>query len=172
MGASPLSAPYRPAMGGGRIAADVRPFCALCTSVIKGHMKGPASGGTDGASTGGRLRDFCLISGDGANGTKYDMGLSKRKIKLDRQLEFDEEWRVHDLRRTCRSGLSRLEVGREIAEYVIGHTATGLVRVYNKYELLPERRDALQRWADWVREVVGPSEPGKVVIGARRQLAS
>ncbi len=64
---------------------------------------------------------------------------------------------------TCRSGLSRLEVGREIAEYVIGHTATGLVRVYNKYEFLPERRDALQQWADWVREVVGPSEPGKVV---------
>ncbi len=47
-------------------------------------MKGPASGGTDGASTGGRLRDICLISGDGANGTRYDMGLSKRKIKLDR----------------------------------------------------------------------------------------
>ncbi len=41
------------------------------------RMKGPAGGGADGASTGGRLRDFCLISEGGAQGTRYDMGLSR-----------------------------------------------------------------------------------------------
>ncbi len=62
MGVGLLSAPYRPAMGGSRIAAEVRPFCAPCTSVIMRHRKGPADE-RDGASTGGRLRDFCLIWG-------------------------------------------------------------------------------------------------------------
>jgi len=56
-------------------------------------------------------------------------------------------WRVHDLRRTVRTGLSRLGVAADIAERVLGHVIPGVRAVYDRHEYLPEKRAALDRWA-------------------------
>lgn len=56
-------------------------------------------------------------------------------------------WRVHDLRRTVRTNLSRLGVASDIAERVLGHVIPGVRRVYDRYEYVNEKRDALERWA-------------------------
>ncbi|MDQ5945452.1 MAG: hypothetical protein QG619_874 [Pseudomonadota bacterium] len=58
---------------------------------------------------------------------------------------------AHDLRRTMRTGLVRLGISTELAERVIGHKPrSALVRTYDLYDRLPERRRAL---IDWDREV-------------------
>lgn len=57
---------------------------------------------------------------------------------------------IHDLRRTGRTGLSRLGTDNETAELVIGHLPGGMERVYNLYERIDERRAALAKWADLV----------------------
>ncbi len=49
------------------------------------------------------------------------------------------------------------------AERTINHAPRGLVAVYDQYAYLPERREALQAWADSLSGIIGPSEPGKVV---------
>ena len=71
-------------------------------------------------------------------------------------------WRLHDLRRTLRTGLAQLGVFHEVAEMTIGHTLPGLVQTYNRHAYADERRAALQRWADHVAGIV-KADPGKVV---------
>jgi len=59
-------------------------------------------------------------------------------------------WRLHDLRRTMRTGLTRLGVIDEIAELCIGHKREKLVRTYSVEDRLDEQAVAFTRWADKV----------------------
>ena len=56
----------------------------------------------------------------------------------------------HDLRRTCRSGLSALGVPPHIAERCLNHSLGRIADIYDRHDYLEERREALQRWADQV----------------------
>ena len=62
-------------------------------------------------------------------------------------------WVNHDLRRTMRTGLSRLRVDRDIREAVLAHTRPGVEGVYDRHDYLDEKRDALERWASYVRNL-------------------
>jgi integrase len=81
--------------------------------------------------------------------------ISIPKMHLDRVLAGMTHWRTHDLRRTCRTGLSMLGVKPHVAELVIGHALPRIVAVYDRYGYLAEKRDALDRWAAHVLHVVG-----------------
>jgi integrase len=61
---------------------------------------------------------------------------------------------LHDLRRTVRTGLSRLGVDGETAEMVIGHLPQGISRVYNLHDRLEEKRAALSAWARHVQSIL------------------
>ncbi len=98
-----------------------------------------------------------------SGGMKPIVGFSKYKKRLDREARLDQPFRIHDLRRTMRSGLSRLGVDQVVAERTINHAPRGLAAVYDQWAYLPERREALQRWGERLSGIVGPSEPGKVV---------
>jgi integrase len=65
-----------------------------------------------------------------------------------------QRWRLHDLRVTVRSNLSRLGFRDEVCEAVIGHTPAHIKRTYNKHRFIEERREALQAWAEHVMGVV------------------
>ena len=58
-----------------------------------------------------------------------------------------ERFSLHDLRRTCRTGLARLGVRPDIAERVLNHSPGRLIQVYDVYTYVDERRDALDKWA-------------------------
>ena len=60
---------------------------------------------------------------------------------------------LHDLRRTCRTGLSRVGVRPDIAERVLNHSPGRLVATYDVHEHLEERRAALERWAAHVQSL-------------------
>jgi integrase len=68
-----------------------------------------------------------------------------------------ENFTLHDLRRTCRTGLARLGVAPHIAERVLSHSQPGVVGVYDRYQYLKEKRDALEQWAGHV-EGLKPKE--------------
>jgi integrase len=91
--------------------------------------------------------------------------LSVPKIALDRALSDMPRWRIHDLRRTCRTGMGKLGVPQHVAELVIGHTLPGIIAVYDRYSYLAEKRDALNRWAAHVLQAVGeaPTTSAEVV---------
>ena len=65
-------------------------------------------------------------------------------------------WRIHDLRRTCRTGLAALNVPEIVSEKVLNHQKKSLAAVYNRHEYSNEKRDALNRWAQHVMDIVVP----------------
>jgi integrase len=72
-------------------------------------------------------------------------------------------WVNHDLRRTLRTGLSKLRIDRDIREAVLAHTRRGVEGVYDRHDYFDEKRDALERWAAYVRNLATPSVSTNVV---------
>lgn len=76
----------------------------------------------------------------------------------------------HDLRRTCRSGLSALGVPPHIAERCLNHSLGRIADIYDRHDYLEDRREALQRWADRVDEYVGWHMPTTTIYSMERAL--
>jgi hypothetical protein len=74
----------------------------------------------------------------------------------------DEHQRLHDLRRTFVTGLDDLGIRPDLIELAVNHRSGvrgHIAGVYNRSEPLPERKAALETWANLIeRLVVGNSE--------------
>jgi integrase len=55
------------------------------------------------------------------------------------------DFQLHDLRRTCRTLMSRLGIAEDIAELAIGHQRADLVARYNKAAAWPARVEAFEK---------------------------
>ena len=64
----------------------------------------------------------------------------------------------HDFRRTLRTHLEDLGVQPYVAEKCLNHSLGRIERTYNRNELLEQRRDALQKWTDYVYSLVTPAD--------------
>jgi len=62
-------------------------------------------------------------------------------------------FRAHDLRRTCRTYLSRLGIDQFVGERVLNHKRKGIEGVYDLYDFLPQKRDALEKWAAYLARI-------------------
>jgi integrase len=63
-------------------------------------------------------------------------------------------WRLHDLRRTARSLMSRAGVQSEHAERVLGHAIGGVEGIYNRHTYDVEKADALKKLAALIEQIV------------------
>jgi integrase len=81
-----------------------------------------------------------------SSGMRPVSGFSKMKVVLDKAAKLTD-WRLHDLRRTGRSEMARLKVDDVVAERILNHVPRGLIKVYNRYQYLDEKREALNLWA-------------------------
>jgi integrase len=80
----------------------------------------------------------------GKGGVPLSRG-GNHKAAIDKLAATLAPWRVHDLRRTSRSLMSRAGVQPDTAERVLGHAIPGIRGVYDRYEFLAEKRDILER---------------------------
>ena len=55
-------------------------------------------------------------------------------------------WQIRDLRRTFRSYMARLKVPREVCEVLINHAPPVLDEIYDRYDRLEEKREALAKY--------------------------
>jgi integrase len=104
-------------------------------------------------------------------GTKPFQEFSRAKRVLD-QRSGVTGWRLHDLRRTCVSGMARLGVAPHVADKILNHqagTISGVAAVYQRHEFLAERREALKRWGDHVAQIV--AQPSRERRGEFRRVA-
>jgi integrase len=102
-------------------------------------------------------------------GTKPFQEFSRAKRRLD-QLSEVTGWRLHDLRRTCVSGMARLGVAPHVADKILNHqagTISGVAAVYQRHDFLAERKEALERWATHLARVVAKAS-GEFPVGLRR----
>jgi integrase len=91
------------------------------------------------------------------NGTTAVSGFSKVKKRLD-IISGVSDWRYHDLRRSFAThSTERLSISPVIADKILNH-ATGQVRgvaaIYQHGEYLEDRRAALQKWGNFIQELV------------------
>jgi integrase len=77
-----------------------------------------------------------------------------------------QPWTNHDIRRTVRSGLSRLKMTEEAREAVLAHVRPGIKGTYDLYDYFDEKREALELWAARVREISTPGPDNVVRLSA------
>jgi integrase len=94
-----------------------------------------------------------------ADGTKPISAFGWAKQQLDKHTNEMVAWRLHDLRRSCATGMARLGVPRFIIARVLAHTDREITGTYDRYEYLTEKRAALEKWA---AHVVGLLQPQPV----------
>jgi integrase len=74
-------------------------------------------------------------------------------------------WVLHDLRRSCASGLQRLGIRGEVIERALNHVSgsfKGVAGTYQRDPMTDEVRTALERWALHVEELIS-GKPAKVI---------
>ena len=71
---------------------------------------------------------------------------------------------VHDLRRTAATQMASIGIDTLVVSAILNHTPQGVTqRVYERYSRDREKRQALDRWALYVRSIVGGKPAEKVV---------
>jgi integrase len=86
---------------------------------------------------------------------------SSLKAELDIQAGQVAPWRLHDIRHTVRSLLSRVTTP-DIAELCIGHALKGMRKVYDHHLYREEQKAAFQALATLIAEIVeGSGSPGE-----------
>jgi integrase len=90
-----------------------------------------------------------------------DGSWGKLKQELDKRSGV-AGWQVRDLRRTFRSMLARFKVPREIAEIALNHvTGAGrndLDEIYDRYDYLEEKKDALARLESHLMQLIAQQD--------------
>ena len=103
---------------------------------------------------------FVFSCGDGPL-TSY----SRPKMLLDAASGVTG-WRLHDLRRTARSLMSRAGVNADIAERCLGHVVGGVRGVYDRHQYQAEMLAAYEALAAQVERIVDP-QPNVVAMPQR-----
>lgn len=91
-------------------------------------------------------------------------GWSKMRARLNEAVtealdnREPERWTLHDLRRTTATRMAEdLKIAPNVIDKILNHS-TGVVKgvaaIYNRAELLQERRAALEAWSRYVNELV------------------
>jgi integrase len=114
-----------------------------------------------------RTHDWVFPSTTGTPFTGY----AKPKAALDATItaanggEQLPNWTLHDLRRTAGTLMTRAGVRPDIAERVLGHAQGTIEAVYDRHSYVDEKRDALERLAAFVEQIVNP--PAENVVALR-----
>ncbi len=115
---------------------------------------------------GGPRKEGFVFSNDG--GKRAFSGFSKAKVAFDAAIDALRKeqgrsemphWQYHDLRRTARTLLSRAGVNQDICDRVTAHTKPGIRKVYDHWDFLPEKREALEKLAKLIGEILSKGRP-------------
>ena len=92
--------------------------------------------------------------------------LNPNKAKARIQKESGVSFRIHDIRRSVATHLARIGIRSETVSAILGHAvgASAATRIYERYERLPEKRAALERWAGELGAIVsGDAQTARVL---------
>jgi len=90
-------------------------------------------------------------------------GWAKSKTRLDKAVALKDEWRLHDLRRTVRTGLGKLGVQPHVAEAALNHLPPKLIRTYDRNTYASEKKAALDLWASHLKVAIAQATGANVM---------
>lgn len=100
-----------------------------------------------------------VFAGNGGDARAVEQ---RYKVALDKASGVTD-WRLHDLRRTARSLMSRAGVLNDHAELVLGHARPGVEGVYDLHRYDQDKAEALRRLAALIERIVHGPAGGNVV---------
>jgi integrase len=106
----------------------------------------------------GRRAGRDLVFGEGIGPFQ---GWSNAKRALNNRLQaagMAAPWRLHDLRRTVATRMADLGVQPHVVEAILNHISghkAGVAGIYNRSIYAPEKREALQKWAEYIAALSG-----------------
>ncbi|NMG46590.1 DUF4102 domain-containing protein [Azoarcus communis] len=77
-----------------------------------------------------------------------------------------QKFTPHDTRSTAKGHMRNMGISREMSEIALNHTLKGMEAIYDVREEIPERRIAMQKWADFIADCeLGPktAHPSNVI---------
>jgi integrase len=89
-------------------------------------------------------------------GEPIESNAISKAVRLKLQ-NVEEPWTPHDARRTCATGMADIGIAPHIVEAVLNHVSgfrSGVAGVYNRSRYEPEKRRALDRWAEHLEAVI------------------
>src|SRR5262249_50255225 len=98
-----------------------------------------------------------------STGRRPISGFSAFKIRFDVACGV-KDWRLHDLRRTARSLMSRARVNPDTAERCLGHVISGVRGVYDRHRFIAEKRQAFEALAGQIDRIVNPPSDNVVAL--------
>lgn len=119
-----------------------------------------------------RLGDAMIRAQPRSLGLPKDDKTYRRAARLAPGKPFLTEiapWTLHDLRRTAATGMARLKVPPHVVDKILNHssgTIRGVAAVYNRFDYMEQRRDALIAWGRYVDNLVFSAEPNVVELRA------
>jgi integrase len=96
-----------------------------------------------------------------ADGRRAIAASTRHKKQLD-EASSVSDWRLHDLRRTSRSQMSKAGVAREHAEECLGHVQKLIPGTYDRHDYYSEKKRAYEKLATQLELIVNQPE-GNVV---------
>lgn len=90
------------------------------------------------------LRDLFAAT---ETGTESAMALAKQEFRA-------KWWRIHDLRRTAKTLMVRAGVRPDISERALSHAIGGVEGIYDRWDYLPELREAFDKLEAQILEIV------------------
>jgi len=111
------------------------------------------------------------IGDHGGIKSALDELILEARQKQDPAAEPPASWTLPDLRRTGRTSLRRFCVPSHIAERIIAHLPSGIQAVYDVFEYLDEKRQALEAWSTYVMALVSPAPKVTSIERARQKRA-
>jgi integrase len=102
------------------------------------------------------------------HGRRPFTAFSRMKARLDDKITALnggvplEQWGLHDLRRSMRTGLSALPIAPIVSELMIGHRQQGVAAIYDLHRYENEQREGFERWCARLRDIV--EEPPDNVV--------
>ena len=99
-------------------------------------------------------------------------GYSKAKRMLDEKIAAGETavapWTIHDLRRTAATMIAKLGAARFTLSRILNHADQSVTGIYDRHEYLPEKRQALDAWGQFLDNLTSPT-PAANVVRMRRE---
>ena len=97
-----------------------------------------------------------VLSGIDGQSILTDRALPRAVNRIQQRVGIPQ-WTAHDLRRTFATHLGEtLNIDPVVIEKCLGHKMPKIMATYNKNEMLPQRKEALERWAELVKRLVLP----------------
>lgn len=97
---------------------------------------------------------FASLTSDNPIGLKT----VKRAVTDVRDISGITDFRLHDMRRSVATNLAELGTAQMVVSKILNHKSGGggsaVTRIYNRYEYRKERQQALNRWSNYLQQIL------------------